>query len=176
LCSTTACSVSCKTPLLFCEQKHAETLEEVKTFKISDLQNQDIQLDYSESRYTLLHFWATWCTVCVHELVTLSNLARQFHENQLRVVSISLDSELDKIKSLIERHNLAGEFYMDTWDQARLLFDVDDVPQTVLINRTGELVSFPIPASAALGIKATGPQAWDDAKVVSELKAFTSQP
>jgi thiol-disulfide isomerase/thioredoxin len=39
----------------------------------------------------VLHFWATWCLPCLHELPMISQFAREMKPRGLEVLSLSLD-------------------------------------------------------------------------------------
>lgn len=53
----------------------------------------DIQERIRRTSYdlVLVHFWATWCPPCMHELSTMSDLARKLPAEGVDVLSISMD-------------------------------------------------------------------------------------
>lgn len=48
----------------------------------------------SDSRLTLINFWATWCVPCVAELEDLAELDSEFANSDLMILGVSLDSVL----------------------------------------------------------------------------------
>ena len=58
-------------------------------------------------RGTLVHYWATWCSPCVHELPRLAAAARRLREHDIRVVLVNVDeSNPDRVRGILERHGV----------------------------------------------------------------------
>ncbi|MDP4201653.1 MAG: TlpA disulfide reductase family protein [Bacteroidota bacterium] len=103
----------------------------------------------SNQKYTLVVFWASWCSPCMAEQPTIKDIYDRYKEKGLEVIGISLDSDdaawklaINKIKS--------------TWTQLRdidtgntgvkNLYGINAIPFNILIDRTGKIVSSGIPA------------------------------
>ena len=60
-------------------------------FTLPDLQGRPFRLRESDSEFTLLCFWGTWCDPCLSAMPHLDELQRQFGPQRLRVVSIAYE-------------------------------------------------------------------------------------
>lgn len=67
---------------------------------------EDFSLSDLKGRVVLIDFWATWCGPCLHELPNVIEVYKQYHDDGLEIVSISLDSDVKRCKKFIEDHKL----------------------------------------------------------------------
>jgi thiol-disulfide isomerase/thioredoxin len=65
----------------------------LEDFTLPDLQGRPYQLRSTESEFTLLCFWGTWCDPCLAAMPHLDELQRQFGPEKLRIVSIAYQKE-----------------------------------------------------------------------------------
>lgn len=126
----------------------------------------------AEGRFTLLHFWSTWCKTCEHELITLENLNRSLSLSHIQIISVAIDSTEENTGKMIERHGLTFVTMLDRSDFAKNFYQINDVPQTFLLNRDGKLIPFIEPASGQAVYRTIGPQAWDRPAVVQFFRNF----
>lgn len=61
-----------------------------------DIQKAGIQdfkniVESNKGKVLIINFWATWCSPCVKEFPGLMNLRREFSEDELTIVGISMD-------------------------------------------------------------------------------------
>ncbi|HVE60290.1 MAG TPA: TlpA disulfide reductase family protein [Chitinophagaceae bacterium] len=59
----------------------------------------------------IFNFWATWCKPCVAELPHFDKIAEDFKDKKVKVVFISLDNALQKLRveNFIKERNLKSE-------------------------------------------------------------------
>lgn len=93
---------------------------------------------------TMLNLWATWCGPCRYEIPSLIQLQKEYGDEGLHVVGVSMDQA--GMQSQIESFaRNAGINYKIVHDpQARLadVFDTTIIPTTALIDRSGKVVWF----------------------------------
>ena len=77
----------------------------------------------------VVHFWATWCSACRHELPRLAKLFAQARARGARVVLVSLDDPdggAAKVTRMLDRLQVPGERYLlDAPDSAPIVALVD---------------------------------------------------
>ena len=101
------------------------------------------QVDGSESKlvigkakYTLVHFWASWCGPCKKQLPALRSLHERYAAHGLAILSLSLDDDSAAWQGSVEKLKLP-------WPQGRLasgIPGVSSVPAYWLLDSAGKIV------------------------------------
>jgi len=100
-------------------------------------------LKAQRGKVVLLNFWATWCAPCIRELPTLDRLQAWLGGRDFTVVLASIDrggahqvSKFLKNRPLLEKL----ESHLDPKMQLARALNVRQMPTTVLIDKTGQVV------------------------------------
>jgi thiol-disulfide isomerase/thioredoxin len=87
----------------------------------------------------LLDFWATWCTGCKLEIPWYIDFQKKYAPAGLASVGVAMDDEgWSVVKPYLAAHPIAYPVIVSTPDLAKL-YDVEDLPVTVLIDRHGRM-------------------------------------
>lgn len=117
--------------------------EVMPEYSASDLRGGTWRLA-EEDGVTMLNLWATWCGPCRYEIPALIQLQREYGEQGLQVVGVSMDRP--GMEAQINAYaKAAGINYRIVHDpQARLadVFETTIIPTTALIDRDGKIVWF----------------------------------
>jgi thiol-disulfide isomerase/thioredoxin len=93
--------------------------------------------DYHD-RYTVVHFWASWCGPCKQQLPALRQLQQRFAAHGLTVLSLSLDEDQAAWQAALKRLELSEP-------QGRLAAGssaaVSSVPAYWLLDRAGKILA-----------------------------------
>lgn len=96
-----------------------------------------------KNEFWVCYFWATWCLNCVKNHNILAQMDKQFRDQHVRMISLSLDSKKGKWQKFLEDHPA-------DWEQVYLadmrftkkfrkdFSDMEGLPQMFLIDRTGK--------------------------------------
>ena len=113
----------------------------------------------------ILNFWATWCAPCVREMPQLNRLSAFVHENEIEVLTISVD--LNGIKSVPKFYKSYNLYDLPVLvDQKGILmrsFEAKGLPTTVLINQHGQEVG-----------RVVGPAEWDTVEIIDYVRQCLS--
>src|SRR5205085_12644478 len=89
-------------------------------------------------KYTVVHFWASWCGPCKQQMPALRRLHEQFAARGLATLGLSLDEDAAAWQAATQRLDLP-------WSQGRLATageaGVSSVPAYWLLDPAGKLVA-----------------------------------
>ena len=104
-----------------------------------------------------MDFWATDCTPCVAELPRVKAAYDQFHGRGFEVIGISCDTDQEKLKKFIVKHELPWPEYCDGKPQGENKltqdFGIDGIPHMFLVDKKGYLHFDKVRASGAVSSK-----------------------
>ena len=111
-----------------------------ETFNLSDLRGQII----------VLNFWASWCVPCRDEAPILEALWRRYRNQSVVVVGIAYADSQQGSLEFIEEFNISYPNGPDVGTRISDEYRITGVPETFVIDKTGEIVFF-IPAPISEG-------------------------
>ena len=120
--------------------------------------------DY-RGQWVIMHFWATWCGPCAHELPALNNLYNRWHTHHdvaFFAISIDTDTKAD-VAGFVRRLGLQLPVLSADAMHAPERYWTWGVPATYLVNPEGNLVA-----------RALGPRGWDSVAGDALLAALSS--
>jgi len=96
-------------------------------------------VDFSETRLTLLNFWATWCEPCKQEMPVLEEL-HQTRED-LQVIGVMHDSvENEQMQAFLESLGVSYTVVRPLLRVTKAYGGVGALPTTILIDSDGRVV------------------------------------
>jgi thiol-disulfide isomerase/thioredoxin len=102
----------------------------------------NIPEDFS-GKYLYIGFWASWCENCQLDFIALKELYENF-EADLEIVTISTDRHINQYEEFLTQNQFPWPDYHFGYN-FKLLddFQVRSLPAYVLIDRKGDIVTFP---------------------------------
>lgn len=100
----------------------------------------------------VINFWATWCKPCMEELPHFEKIHRQYKDQQVEVLLVSLDqaSMKDKVKSSLKKNDITAKVIL-----------LDEVDFNQWINQVDSTWSGSIPATLILSDNNTSKQFYE---------------
>ena len=102
----------------------------------------DAPLDLADlrGRVVLVNFWATWCAPCEAEMPAMERLYRRLAPEGFELVAISVDHDVEAVRSFRERLGLSFPILLDPDQQAAIRYQTFRFPESLLIGPDGVIV------------------------------------
>ncbi len=116
----------------------------ITLWRISD--NQKKELSY-KGHYTILHFWATWCTTCVRTLAHSSARAATFNAQGIRytLICANQNNSMTRMREFLTRRGIPKKYwkfhYFDKTHRASVRYDLKVLPSFYIIDRQGKVAA-----------------------------------
>jgi hypothetical protein len=124
------------------EQKHRLLGQTASNFKLSNLDNKEIELkNHIGKDVVILDFWALRCPPCRVALPILAEIAQQYKDKSVVVYAVNSEDNGDSIKSFLQAQNINIDVLLARNDNVSSLYGVEYLPQTVIIDKKGQIQS-----------------------------------
>jgi thiol-disulfide isomerase/thioredoxin len=112
-------------------------------------------------KVVVLNLWATWCPPCRKEMPDLVRLSKLLPKDKFLVVGLSVDNNLEDVRSYISEMNIPFPMFWDIGGQqiSAPILKAFRYPETFVLNREGVLVK-----------KVTGIFPWASPEIIAVLK------
>ncbi len=107
--------------------------------KLTDLNGGEFRLAEHQGEVIVLDFWATWCGPCLKTMPLVDEIVREFPDQSVTLFAVNMEEQPAEIKSTLERHQLNVPVILDTDGVAAARYSVTSIPQTVVIDRAGNI-------------------------------------
>lgn len=108
-------------------------------FNLPDLEGNMVSLKDLEGKYVYIDFWATWCGPCKVEIPVLGQLATDYADKNIEIISISVDRDKQAWIDMVTEDK---PNWMQLHDGVNLNDEylVKYIPTFVLIDREGKIL------------------------------------
>lgn len=103
-----------------------------------------ISLKQIAGKVTIVDFWASWCGPCRLENPNVVKIYKEFHDQGLNIIGVSLDEDSKKWKDAIAKDGLVWNQVSNLkgWeDPIAKKFGVDQIPATFIFDSKGNIVA-----------------------------------
>lgn len=114
------------------------------TFEMLD--GKKVKLESLKGQVVVLDFWATWCGPCVKSLPGVKKVIDGYPESAVTLITVNQNESKTKIESFLETRNLDLKVAMDEGEISNS-FNVEAIPQTVIIDADGKIQFVKVGAS-----------------------------
>ena len=91
----------------------------------------------AEGKVVVINFWATWCPPCIAEMPSLDKLYQAYHDEV--VILFVSNEDVEKIQKFKQKNGYQFPVYRPI-DQLPSEFDINSIPRTFVINKSGKIV------------------------------------
>jgi cytochrome c biogenesis protein CcmG/thiol:disulfide interchange protein DsbE len=112
-------------------------------FTLKTLDGKTVTLSELRGKAVVLNFWATWCPPCKVELPWFVDFQKKYGPQGLQIIGISEDEgSKDKVAEFVKEMGVNYTVAVDDDTVYRKYGDVEDLPTTFYIDRSGKIVQF----------------------------------
>jgi thiol-disulfide isomerase/thioredoxin len=119
--------------------RQSETLEigrPAPSFRLPDLNGQQVSLDQFKGKVVLLDFWATWCGPCRMIMPLLENLQKEYPDT-LVLLAVNLQESREEVREFMRQEKLHSRVVLDEQGAVGSLYGAEAIPMQVLIDKSG---------------------------------------
>lgn len=122
----------------FEEGPHPLVGEQAPDFTLNRLNGDAVRLsEESKDSVVILDFWATWCGPCIEAIPVLIDVAEEFNHRGVKLFGVNQEEAAEVIEKFMKRRKLDFEVLLDPEGAVGDLYEVDGIPQTVIIGKDG---------------------------------------
>ncbi len=126
-------------------------LEPAPDFELNSVDGRTVKLSDLRGKVVVLNFWATWCAPCRVETPWLVDFYRQFKEQGLEVVGVSMDDgNQEHVADFVKEMGINYTVLMGNHAVGDAYGGLRFLPQTFFIGRDGKIITH------SFGIKSKG--------------------
>ena len=111
---------------------------------LPDTSGNTFSLMDAKGKYTLIDFWASWCTPCLLQIPDLKEAYVEFQPKGFEILGVSVDSKGDRWKKSIVKYDMTWPQVSDLkgWGSASAAaYNVTFIPFNVLIDGEGKIIA-----------------------------------
>jgi peroxiredoxin len=88
----------------------------------------------------VLNFWASWCPPCISELPSLNEFAKEYKNQGVVVLGVSIDKNPNLYKRFLQQRQVAFETARDPEANISASYGTFQIPETYIIDRSGKVL------------------------------------
>ena len=111
-------------------------------FTFKDIDSKNVTFESFQGKYIYIDVWATWCKPCKEEYPYLTQLALDYSDNDLAVLSISIDKDFSAWTEYLSKNRLREhQLYTGGDSDFVKFYDIGAIPRFILLDPSGRIVS-----------------------------------
>jgi thiol-disulfide isomerase/thioredoxin len=138
------CVVLCISAMIFsgCARRPPESESMVDigqaapSFKLPDLNGQQVSLDQYKGKIVMLDFWATWCGPCRMTMPIVENLQKEYVDTMV-LLTINLQESHDVVRDYIRAQGIRSRVLLDEEGLVGKVYGTESIPLQILIDKQG---------------------------------------
>ena len=106
-------------------------------FALKSSSGENLRLSEYRGNVVMVNFWATWCGPCRQEMPLLDELYSRYQRVGFSLLGVNIDDNQSKAMNMVSELGLCFPVLFDSRKEVSMLYEVDAMPVTILIDREG---------------------------------------
>lgn len=106
-------------------------------FALPAVVGSNVRLSEFRGQPVMLSFWSSRCSRCAAQLAALDRFYGTYRSAGLVVLGVSVDDDMQRAQSYARAHSASFPLLLDSSKGVGRAFEIDRLPSTVLIDRSG---------------------------------------
>lgn len=120
--------------------KHPLLNKPAPQFKLDTLGDKPFDLaEHKEKDIVVLDFWATWCPPCQRSLPILLEVTDAYKGKGVQFYAINEMEDAEKVRQFLKEKGMSLQVALDKDGEVGKLYDVNGIPQTVIVGKDGKV-------------------------------------
>lgn len=118
--------------------------QEAPDFTTVDMEGNEVKLSDFKGKYVYVDVWASWCEPCKEEIPFLKTLDKNYSEEDIIFLSVSIDETKEPWKEMVQEQELQGtQVYIEGAFASTITQDykISGIPRFMLIDPEGKIVT-----------------------------------
>lgn len=107
----------------------------------------------------LIHFWSSWCRLCLSELSAINSLNEYADTNGVKLITVAVNDSLPAVMK-VHRAKLQNTIVILDDGSLEKMFNIPAVPYTVAVDKDRKIIPIPFYPSGRLVNGIDGLQPW----------------
>lgn len=108
-------------------------------FTLKTTTGENLRLSEHRGQVVMINFWASWCGPCRQEMPKLDDIFRKYEPLGFTVFGINVEQDRKMAEQVLRDIPVTFPVMFDEENLVSQLYDVDAMPMTVLIDRSGSM-------------------------------------
>jgi peroxiredoxin len=108
-------------------------------FTLHAADGRNLRLQELHGQVVLVNFWATWCGPCREEMPRLQAIYDKYRPSGFVLLGVNIDDDPRNAMNVAQKLKVSFPVLLDTDKKVSKLYDLSDMPSTVLIDRDGRV-------------------------------------
>lgn len=136
-----ALSISLKQPASFQKMESIGLNTTLSDFELSPISGSPFLFSQISGKILLIHFWATWCSVCMEEFPSLIKLYSFYKNRGFEIISINLDPNPQQtVPKILTKLSIPFPAFYDPNGKLAELFQIHAIPFSAFISRSKKIL------------------------------------
>ncbi len=106
-------------------------------FVLKSLGGDNLRLSEYRGEVVMLNFWASWCGPCRQGMPVLDEMYERYHKVGFELLGVNIDRDPLRAADMVRVLGVSFPVLFDERKEVTRLYHVEDMPVTMLIDRSG---------------------------------------